>query len=334
MPLASHERSRSMGHLQGFRRGPVVPTTSPQGAFRNSLRKLKLFSFTPASPSSRKTRCAIFAGALKLSHKTRCAIFAGALKMSAMVGALFFVRQGREAAFTTLPPLFVRHPPLHREGYNKITPSAARPLLRARGTSLIGLPKKICLSKDFLGKGRESAFLAKPQCGFDRFRAWKRRIVRAVSGLPRRCEADAWEEEQRGHYRARKAGAKSAAVAVRRSLAYAPCGDAGGKEISIALRRRGRQGKNGKLRHLLPQSRCRCSIGQQDSSLKKAPIMRRWLNNPSGLPFASHRLGGARKTPPRSGNFPTMGNFQARKWSTPHRGVAKKAFARPLHRGG
>ena len=90
---------------------PVVPTTSPQGAFRNSLRKLKLFSFTPASPSSRKTRCAIFAGALKLSHKTRFAIFAGALKlshktryaifagalkMSAMVGALFFVRQGRE----------------------------------------------------------------------------------------------------------------------------------------------------------------------------------------------------------------------------------------------
>ena len=126
MPLASHERSRSMGPLQGFRRGPVVPTTSPQGAFRNSLRKLKLFSFTPASPSSRKTRCAIFAGALKLSHKTRFAIFAGALKlshktryaifagalklshktryaifagalkMSAMVGALFFVRQGRE----------------------------------------------------------------------------------------------------------------------------------------------------------------------------------------------------------------------------------------------
>ena len=80
MPLASHERSRSMGPLQGFRRGPVVPTTSPQGAFRNSLRKLKLFSFTPASPSSRKTRCAIFAGALKLSHKTRFAIFAGALK--------------------------------------------------------------------------------------------------------------------------------------------------------------------------------------------------------------------------------------------------------------
>ena len=96
MPLASHERSRSMGPLQGFRRGPVVPTTSPQGAFRNSLRKLKLFSFTPASPSSRKTRCAIFAGALKLSHKTRYAIFAGALKMSAMVGALFFVRKGRE----------------------------------------------------------------------------------------------------------------------------------------------------------------------------------------------------------------------------------------------
>ena len=30
-------------------------------------------------------------------------------------------------------------------------------------------------------EGRESAFLAKPRWGFDRFRAWKRRIVRAVS---------------------------------------------------------------------------------------------------------------------------------------------------------
>ena len=30
---------------------------------------------------------------------------------------------------------------------------------------------------------------------FDRLRTWKRHIIRAVSGLPRRCEADAWEEE-------------------------------------------------------------------------------------------------------------------------------------------
>ena len=28
-------------------------------------------------------------------------------------------------------------------------------------------------------------------------------MERAISGLPRRCEADAWEEEQRGLYRAR-----------------------------------------------------------------------------------------------------------------------------------
>ena len=28
--------------------------------------------------------------------------------------------------------------------------------------------------------------------------------MRAVSGFPRRCEADAWEEEQRGFYRARR----------------------------------------------------------------------------------------------------------------------------------
>ena len=58
------------------------------------------------------------------------------------------------------------------------------------------------------------------------------------------------------------------------------------------------------------------------------------LNNPSVLPSASHRLGGARRTPPRSGNFPTMGNFQARKWQRAHRALRKKALARPLHRGG
>ena len=31
----------------------------------------------------------------------------------------------------------------------------------------------------------------------------------------------------------------------------------------------------------------------------------------------------------RSGNFPTMGNFQVRKWAKPHRGFAKKALAHP-----
>ena len=31
----------------------------------------------------------------------------------------------------------------------------------------------------------------------------------------------------------------------------------------------------------------------------------------------------------RSGNFPTMGNFQARKWQKAHRAFCKKAFARP-----
>ena len=69
--------------------------------------------------------------------------------MSALVGALFFVRQGREAAFTTLPPLFVRHPPLHREGYNKVTPSAAGPPRRARGTSLSEGGTEIARSTDF-----------------------------------------------------------------------------------------------------------------------------------------------------------------------------------------
>ena len=37
--------------------------------------------------------------------------------------------------------------------------------------------------------------MTKPRWGFDRLRTWKRRIVRADIGLPRRCEADAWEEE-------------------------------------------------------------------------------------------------------------------------------------------
>ena len=33
-------------------------------------------------------------------------------------------------------------------------------------------------------------------------------MERAISGLPRRCEADAWEEEQRGLYRARRSARK------------------------------------------------------------------------------------------------------------------------------
>ena len=33
------------------------------------------------------------------------------------------------------------------------------------------------------------------------------------------------------------------------------------------------------------------------------------INNPSVLPSASHRLGGARETPPRSGNAPNNGAF-------------------------
>ena len=38
------------------------------------------------------------------------------------------------------------------------------------------------------------------------------------------------------------------------------------------------------------------------------------------------------RTRARSGNFPTMENYQVRKWSKPHRGFAKKALAHP--RGG
>ena len=40
------------------------------------------------------------------------------------------------------------------------------------------------------------------------------------------------------------------------------------------------------------------------------------------------------RTRARSGNSPTMGNFQVRRRSKPHRGFAKKAPAHPLHREG
>ena len=94
------------------------------------------------------------------------------------------------------------------------------------------------------------------------------------------------------------------------------------------------------------------------------------LNNPSVLPLASHRLGGARETPPRSGNAPSNGAFPSSQVgkAPPRRGKAvwsaarfvcrmtlyacrsssrktryaifvgalkdKKALAHPLHRGG
>ena len=60
---------------------------------------------------------------------------------------------------------------------------------------------------------------------------------------------------------------------------------------------------------------------------------RRWLNNPSVRRVP--RLPPSRAVESVLGQetAQTMCRFQARKWSTPHRGVDKKAFARPLHRG-
>ena len=46
--------------------------------------------------------------------------------------------------------------------------------------------------------------MAKPRWGFARLRTWKRCIVRADIGLPRRCEADAWEEETQAERSSRK----------------------------------------------------------------------------------------------------------------------------------
>ena len=137
--------------------------------------------------------------------------------------------------------------PPRRGGQNKVTPSAARPQERARGTSLIGLPQRFCEAKDL------------------------------------------WEEETQAERSSRK----------ERS---------GGPAGFAATRRQGRAGSPGNY------------------SLSHAAE----LNNPSVLPLASHRLGGTRKTPPRSGNFPTMGNFQARRRSKspPRRGKALWSAAR------
>ena len=54
------------------------------------------------------------------------------------------------------------------------------------------------------------------------------------------------------------------------------------------------------------------------------------LNNPSVLPLASHRLGGARETPPRSGNAPNNGAFPSSQVvkAPPRRGKAFWSAAR------
>ena len=50
-------------------------------------------------------------------------------------------------------------------------------------------------------------------------------MERAISGLPRSCEADAWEEEQRGLHRARSAGVKENSLSFLKLFQNAPCGD-------------------------------------------------------------------------------------------------------------
>ena len=67
--------------------------------------------------------------------------------------------------------------------------------------------------------------MAKPRWGFDRFRAWEWHMERAISGLPRSCEADAWEEEQRGFHRARSAGVNENSLSKLKLFQNAPCGD-------------------------------------------------------------------------------------------------------------
>ena len=67
--------------------------------------------------------------------------------------------------------------------------------MRARGTTLIGLPQRFCGAKDLWEEGEQ--VLSWQRHSVAHLRTRKRRIVRAVSGFPRRCVADAWEEEQR-----------------------------------------------------------------------------------------------------------------------------------------
>ena len=63
-------------------------------------------------------------------------------------------------------------------------------------------------------------------------------------------------------------------------------------------------------------------------------VIMRFVNNPSVRLLPRLTPSRAVETALGQEMARSMCHFQARKWSTPHRGVDKKAFARPLHRGG
>ena len=72
---------------------------------------------------------------------------------------------------------------------------------------------------------------------------------------------------------------------------------------------RWRQGEKGKPRHLLPQSCCRCSIGQQDS-VSRSRACARSGNGTLHVPFPSSKA--VKATPRRSKAFGSAARFVCR----------------------
>ena len=101
-------------------------------------------------------------------------------------GRWVVTRSDMTLGFTTLPPRFAWHPPLHREGY------------------IAGFPKRFFEEKEFLGERARKRFLDKAPVG-----------LCPLSSLETAHGACRFLTE-RGFYRARTAGVISVAFAVRR----------------------------------------------------------------------------------------------------------------------
>ena len=183
--------------------------------------------------------------------------------------------------------------PPRRGGQNKVTPSAPTWHL-----PLPGLPQRFCEAKDLWEEGEKALSWQSHSVALTAFE-----LGNGALYAPFPDRARALPREKSG--RKKRSGC---CKAIARICALRRRGRKGDIDCFAATRRQGRAGSPGFY------------------SLSHAAE----LNNPSVLPLASHRLGGARKTPPRSGNFPTMGNFQARRRSKspPRRGKALWSAAR------
>ena len=158
---------------------------------------------------------------------------------SARTSALFELDKRRGGAQRKLPP--PPHPPFrrHPRGPQKKTKYFFGVGLGVSKCFLVFQGSRKTRHAIFAGRGaagvsghaanevrRRLKRLAATRCGFDHLRTWKRHMERAVSGLPRRCKADAWEEEQRGLYRARRCpgrggGSKKLAAKIFRRKRFA-----------------------------------------------------------------------------------------------------------------